>query len=81
MVDKGCQHHDRCLTCPFPVCVEDDPFRPEFRSESYKNSRLRTAAVKRDLRKGRLMVKDIATKYSITPRTVHRINRSLKKVG
>jgi hypothetical protein len=25
MKDKGCHLHPRCLTCPRPVCVYDEP--------------------------------------------------------
>lgn len=71
--DNGCEASASCLTCPLPRCKFDDPvwyqsYRREGRDlqvlEAYRN-------------KG-LSVFEVATRFKVSPRTVHRALRRVE---
>lgn len=69
--DSGCRFSSSCLSCPIEICIYDDP---SFVRNLEKNNRYRN--IIEDRSKG-LSNKQIAEKYNISVRTVH---RALKKI-
>ena len=69
--DSGCRFSSSCLSCPIEICIYDDP---SFIRNLEKNNRYRN--IIEDRSKG-LSNQQIAEKYNISVRTVH---RALKKI-
>lgn len=70
--DTGCDLHPACLTCPFPVCRHDteNGMHAYLRgAQALEMTRLRTLGKS---------AKDIAAKFGVTERSVH---RALSGVG
>jgi len=68
--DNGCSSHPSCLTCPLPRCRYDDP--GWLQREEREN---RDAEVLRLKVRHQLSVDQLANKFGVSTRTVHRILR------
>ena len=66
--DVGCDIHPSCLTCPLPQCRYDDPgwLQREEREQ-------RDVAVLQARLMESLPVADLANRFGVSTRTVHRI--------
>lgn len=73
--DDGCEVARSCFTCPLPMCKYDDPgwLQREHR-------RTRDTAVLRARRTDRLSVAEVARRFGISTRTVHRILKQHREV-
>ena len=69
--DSGCRFSSSCLSCPIEICIYDDP---SFVRNLEKNNRYRNII---EDRSNGLSNQQIAEKYNISVRTVH---RALKKI-
>ena len=69
--DSGCRFSSSCLNCPIEICVYDNPSIVRNLEKSNRDNN-----IIKDRSEG-LSIKQIAKKYSISIRTVH---RSLKKI-
>jgi len=63
--DTGCKESPKCLTCPLPECVEDQPTENEVR-------RRRNAEI-RAMRESGAGIQTIADEYKLSERAIHRI--------
>ena len=70
--DRGCDLSPSCLNCPFPDCVEGEPWGRE------KFLKLRRAERMLELRREGKGVGEIARIFEVSPRTVQ---RWLKAIG
>jgi DNA-binding transcriptional ArsR family regulator len=70
--DKGCELFFSCLNCPFPDCVEEEPWGKE------RFLKRRRAQRMLELKQEGKSVKEIARIFEVSPRTVQ---RWLKAVG
>ena len=70
--DKGCELFPSCLNCPFPSCLEEEPWGKE------RFLKVRRAQRMLKLRREGKSVKEIARIFEVSPRTVQ---RWLKAVG
>lgn len=79
-VDEGCDYAPKCLRCPFPVCVEDDPYLPEFRAgKRSSRTQQRTRSIERAIRAATHGSQvTIAKKFGVSTRTVYRIKKGMK---
>ena len=68
--DEGCEVSPSCLRCPLPQCKYDDPgwFQRQKRSE-------RDGEVLAALRESGLSVTQVASRFTLSQRTVFRILR------
>ena len=64
--DTGCEVSSSCLTCPLPQCKYDDPAWYQAYKRAGRDSEMLTA-----LDDG-LSIFEVATRLSVSPRTVHR---------
>ncbi|MBM3957200.1 MAG: helix-turn-helix domain-containing protein, partial [Gemmatimonadetes bacterium] len=66
--DDGCELWSCCLECPLPMCKYDDPgwFQRE-------NRRSRDEAIVRLRREQRVSVPEVAARFGVSTRTVHRV--------
>lgn len=67
--DEGCDLFPSCLHCPLPQCRYDEPRRRQMRKE------LRNKEILRLHQEERLKVKELAARFGVSKRTVHRIIR------
>ena len=65
--DEGCELAESCLNCPFPKCIYD-----EHGGKQRLLKRQRDREIVRLFKKGRKGVKELATIFSISQRTVQR---------
>ena len=68
--DEGCDLFPSCLNCPFPRCRYDDPV-------AFQNARRaeRNAEVVRLRLEANLSISELAARFDVSKRTVHRILR------
>jgi DNA-binding transcriptional ArsR family regulator len=64
--DKGCELFSSCLNCPFPDCLEEEPWGKE------RFLKRRRAQRMLELKREGKSVKEIARIFEVSPRTVHR---------
>lgn len=64
--DKGCELFPSCLNCPFPDCLEEEPWGKE------RFLKRRRAERMRELKREGKSVKEIARIFEVSPRTVQR---------
>ena len=64
--DKGCELFSSCLNCPFPDCLEEEPWGKE------RFLKRRRAQRMLELRREGKSVKEIARIFEVSPRTVQR---------
>jgi len=64
--DKGCELFPSCLNCPFPNCIEEEPWGKERFLKSRRAERMR------ELKREGKSVKEIAGIFEVSPRTVQR---------
>jgi hypothetical protein len=65
--DEGCELAESCLNCPFPKCIYD-----EHGGKQRLLKRQRDREIVRLFKKGRKGVKELATIFSISQRTIQR---------
>ncbi len=70
--DTGCEVSVSCLTCPLPQCKYDDPVWYQAIKRQGRNMELMEA-----YRNEELSVFQLAKRFDVSPRTVH---RALKRV-
>lgn len=78
--DRGCRYAPSCLDCPFDVCFEDDPYRPEFAGGMLlSRSKRRTILIEIALRAGvtRGDMEALARQFGVSTRTVFRIRKGM----
>ena len=64
--DNGCELFPSCLNCPFPDCLEEEPWGKE------RFLKRRRAERMMELKKEGKSVKEIARIFEVSPRTVQR---------
>jgi DNA-binding transcriptional ArsR family regulator len=64
--DKGCELFPSCLNCPFPDCLEEQPWGKE------RFQKRRRAERMLELRREGKSIKEIARIFEVSPRTVQR---------
>lgn len=64
--DEGCELFPSCLNCPFPHCLEEEPWGKE------KFLKTRRAQRMKELRQEGKSVKEIARIFDVSTRTVQR---------
>jgi len=69
--DEGCELHPSCLDCPLPSCRHDQPGGAQRRIK-----RLRDSEVRRLRRRGH-SVQELAQRFGVSRRTIHRIMRRM----
>ncbi|MFC1931463.1 hypothetical protein ACFLXJ_04620 [Chloroflexota bacterium] len=75
--DEGCDLADSCLECPFPQCVYE-----QHGGKQRWLKKLRDREVARLFTSEGKGIKDLASTFSVSQRTVQRaLKNSLKKVG
>ena len=67
--DDGCDVSSSCLECPLPLCKYDDPGWMERESKRVRDDSIYRARLDGD------SVRDIALRYGVSARTVHRVIR------
>ncbi|MBI2836616.1 MAG: helix-turn-helix domain-containing protein [Chloroflexi bacterium] len=67
--DEGCEMAGSCLNCPFARCIHDEP-----RGKQRRLMRIRAGEMAR-LSAGGKKVKELATMFGVSPRTVQRALR------
>ena len=74
--DAGCDVHPACLTCPLPRCRYDEP-------EDGANilKQLRNDEVLEVFRSERLSAIELAQRFNVSKRTIHRILRAQRTQG
>jgi hypothetical protein len=71
--DNGCEVSRSCLDCPLPRCKHDDPtWYQHYRRQG------RDLAVVLAFRQERLSVFEVAQRFNVSPRTVHRAIRRVQ---
>lgn len=66
--DTGCDVHPACLTCPLPQCRYDEP------GWRQREERLeRDAEIARMRARHGLSVEELAARFGVSTRTVHRV--------
>ncbi len=70
--DSGCRFSSSCLNCPIEICIYDDPAIVRNLEKS-----IRDKNIIKDRAEG-LSNKQIAEKYNISVRTVHRSFKTIK---
>jgi len=66
--DDGCDAAPSCLYCPLRMCKYDDPGWLQ-----RENRRSRDEAILRARREERVSVPEVATRFGVSTRTVHRV--------
>ena len=69
--DEGCELYSSCLNCPLPSCRHDHPGGAKRRLR-----RLRDSEVRRLRREGH-GVQELAQRFGVSRRTIHRIMRRM----
>jgi DNA-binding transcriptional ArsR family regulator len=64
--DKGCELSPSCLDCPFPDCLEEEPWGKE------RFLKRRRAQRMLELKQEGKSIKEIARVFEVSPRTVQR---------
>ncbi len=72
--DEGCEIAPACLSCPLPQCKLDEP-------QAWRNGlrRVRDQEILRLRRDNGKSVAEIARRFSVSTRTIHRIIRRAMK--
>ena len=70
--DEGCEYAVSCLDCPFPHCLYDEP-----RGKQRWLKRLRNQEIARLYGSGKWKMKDVASLFGISQRTVQRALRGV----
>ena len=70
--DRGCDMAPSCLSCPFPKCLEEDPWGKQKFSKRRRDERMA------ELRREGKSVSEIADIFNVSDRTV---GRALKGVA
>lgn len=65
--DDGCDMSPSCLDCPLPLCKYDDPGWIQRESKRVRDDSIYRARLDGDA------VNDIARRFGVSPRTVHRV--------
>ena len=65
--DDGCDVSPSCLDCPLPLCKYDDPGWVQRESKRVRDDSIYRARLDGD------PVLDIAQRFGVSPRTVHRV--------
>ena len=65
--DEGCDISPSCLACPLPLCKYDDPGWIQRESKRVRDDAIYRARLDGD------SVHDIAQRFKVSPRTVHRV--------
>ena len=63
--DTGCSIAPKCLECPLPQCRYDDPY-------DFVGKEVRNEEIRQERRSGARVV-DLAVKWNLGKRTIHRI--------
>jgi DNA-binding transcriptional ArsR family regulator len=71
--DKGCELFPSCLNCPFPDCLEEQPWGKE------RFLKRRRAERMLELRQEGKSIKEIARIFEVSPRTVQRWLKAVKE--
>ena len=73
--DEGCEMADSCLNCPFPRCIYDEPG-----GRQHWRKRLRDSEIDRMLGSEGKGVKELASVFGVSQRTIQRaLKNSLKR--
>ncbi len=75
-LDTGCEASASCLTCPLPQCKFDDPIW----YQAYKREGRDTEVLAAYTDEG-LSVFEVARRFGLSPRTVHRVIRRREGVA
>ncbi len=70
--DRGCDMAPSCLSCPFPRCLEEEPWGKQKFSKRRRDERMA------ELRREGKSVEEIALIFDVSDRTV---DRALKRVA
>jgi AraC-like DNA-binding protein len=73
--DRGCDLFPSCLSCPFPDCLEEEPWG---KARFLKHQLAGRAA---ELKKGGKSVKEIARIFEVSPRTVQRWLKAVEEAS
>ena len=73
--DKGCEFSPSCLNCPFPECLEEEPWGKE------KFLKRRRAERMLELKREGKSIKEIARIFEVSPRTVQRWIKAIANQG
>ena len=68
--DSGCDLHPACLTCPLPQCRYDDPGWLQREEREQRDQAMLQARILEAL-----PITDLADRFGVSTRTVHRILR------
>ena len=66
--DNGCDLHPSCLTCPLPRCRYDDPGWLQREERGQRDTEVLKLRAKQSL-----PVPELAARFGVSTRTVHRI--------
>ena len=69
--DEGCELAESCLNCPFPQCVYDEP-----RGKQRRQKKLRNSEIARLFSDESKEVKELATIFGVSQRTIQRALKS-----
>ena len=69
--DDGCELAESCLNCPFPQCVYDEP-----RGRQRRQKKLRNNEIARLFSDESKEVKELATIFGVSQRTIQRALKS-----
>jgi len=73
--DEGCELFPSCLNCPFPNCLEEEPWGKE------RFLKIRRAERMLELKREGKSVKEIARIFEVSPRTVQRWLKAVASQG
>jgi hypothetical protein len=74
--DEGCEFADACLNCPFPQCLYDEP-----RGKQRWLKRLRNREISKLFGGGGWGVKELASLFGLSQRTIQRALKSMSSVS
>ncbi len=74
--DQGCEFADSCLNCPFPQCLYDEP-----RGKQRWLKELRNKEIARMFGGGDWGVKELASLFGLSQRTVQRALKSTLSIS
>ena len=74
--DEGCEFADSCLNCPFPQCLYDEP-----RGKQRWLKRLRNREISRLFGGGGWGVKELASLFGLSQRTIQRALKSTLSIS
>ena len=66
--DEGCELADSCLNCPLPGCIYDEPG-----GRQRWQKRIRNREISRTFRKGGVGVRELASRFGVSERTIQRV--------